>query len=107
MLCRHSGHRLKATADYDSISTTEICIICVDTPTSQKGEPDLSRIESACRSIGYSLRNSHGFHLLVVKSTVPPGTTQCLIRPSVLETCDGNPEIGFAVNPEFLREGRP
>ena len=57
MLRRHSGHRLKATADYDSISSMEVCIICVNTPSSQKGEPDLSRIESACRSIGYNLRS--------------------------------------------------
>jgi UDPglucose 6-dehydrogenase len=106
MLCRHSGHRLKATADYASISSTEVCIICVDTPSSQKGEPDLSRIKAACRSIGYNLRNSHGSHLIVVKSTVPPGTTQCLIRPSVLEASCDNPNIGFAVNPEFLREGQ-
>lgn len=106
LLSRHSGHRLKATADYGSISATEVCIICVDTPSSPKGEPDLSRIKSACKSIGQSLGNGHSYHLIVVKSTVPPGTTQSLIRPSVLEACGDESKIGFAVNPEFLREGQ-
>ncbi len=106
LLSRHSGHRLKATTDYGPISASEVCIICVDTPSSREGESDLSRIKSACKSIGYSLRNSHSYHLIVVKSTVPPGTTQSLIRPSVLEACGENPK--YRIRRESrVSQGRP
>jgi UDPglucose 6-dehydrogenase len=63
-------------------------------------------IDSASRLVGESLNESEGYHVVAVKSTVPPGTTQSLVRCSVMSQCgkDMN-DVGFVVNPEFLREG--
>jgi UDPglucose 6-dehydrogenase len=78
----------------------------VGTPSGPDGSADLSMVETASRSIGGSLKESEGYHVVVVKSTVPPGTTQDLVMPTVLRYSGGVGEtLGFAMNPEFLREG--
>jgi UDPglucose 6-dehydrogenase len=63
-------------------------------------------MESASISIGQCLRDKDGYHVVAVKSTVPPGTTQNLVMPEVLKHSGKSVnELGFAMNPEFLREG--
>jgi UDPglucose 6-dehydrogenase len=108
----HAGRSLYAHADYDSIKKSDLTFICVGTPQGSDGHPDLSMISSACESIGRHLREQGGekdggaYHVVVVKSTVPPGTTEQLVIPSVLRYSQKErDEIGFAMNPEFLREG--
>jgi UDPglucose 6-dehydrogenase len=107
ILIRAIGKNLRASISYDSVSISDLTFICVGTPPNDDGSANLSYIESASRSIGTALQKSTGFHVVVVKSTVPPGTTETVVRPAVLtaahKTVD---EIGFAMNPEFLREGR-
>ena len=61
-------------------------------------------VAAASRSIGEALCGGNGSHTVVVKSTVPPGTTAGTVMPVVLEHA-GRDDIGFAMNPEFLREG--
>jgi UDPglucose 6-dehydrogenase len=107
LLSKHIGHNLIATSTYEGISDSDVIFICVGTPAAPDGSADLSMVESAARSIGNVLRKSKRYHVVVVKSTVPPGTTQNLVIPCVLETNrKGLHDIGFAMNPEFLREGR-
>lgn len=105
LLSRHAGRNLHASSGYDEIFQSDISFICVGTPPGPDGSADLSMIESASRSIGERLQARDGYHVVAVKSTVPPGTTQNLVAPTVLEYCDDLDEIGFAMNPEFLREG--
>jgi UDPglucose 6-dehydrogenase len=65
-------------------------------------------IASASRSIGKCLKDVEEYHIVAVKSTVPPGTTSGLVIPEVLLASGKSPdsdEIGFVMNPEFLREG--
>jgi UDPglucose 6-dehydrogenase len=106
LLSRHVGRNLKASCDYDRVRDADLSFICVGTPPGPDGSADLSMAMSASRSLGESLQGRDGYHVVVVKSTVPPGTTQNLIMPAVLrysgKAGDG---IGFAMNPEFLREG--
>lgn len=109
LLSVNIGFRLKATTDYDPISISDITFICVGTPAADDGHADLTMIASASRSIGKQLRDAEKYHVVAVKSTVPPGTTSGLVIPEVLNASGKGPdpdEIGFVMNPEFLREGR-
>jgi UDPglucose 6-dehydrogenase len=107
ILLRAIGKNLRASLSYNSVSTSDLTFICVGTPPNDDGSANLTYIESASRSIGAALQKSKGFHVVVVKSTVPPGTTETVVRPAVLASAHKTgDEIGFAMNPEFLREGR-
>lgn len=104
---KHVGKRLRATTDYAPITDSDISFICVGTPSGPDGEIDLSLIKAASKSIGMALKNSENYHVVTVKSTVVPETTQNVIIP-IIEECSqkkAGMDFGVAVNPEFLREG--
>jgi len=113
MLSAHAGRNLTAMSDYKCIPGSEIILICVGTPQGPAGEADLSMVASCSKSIGAALRDCDGYHIVAVKSTVPPGTTERLVQSTVLsqsskginEEAKVSHDIGFVVNPEFLREG--
>lgn len=98
--------RLEATSDTaGAIKAADVIIIAVGTPFDGK-HIDLSYIRQAAGEIGEAIKDSNEFKVVAVKSTVVPGTTMDVVRPIVLEHSgkrDG--EVGFAMNPEFLREG--
>ncbi len=98
---------LRATSDYAELSKTDLTFITVGTPSLPDGSIDLRYVIEASRSIGIALRSKEGRHLVVVKSTVVPGTTERVVAPTVAEA--SGRELGdsllVAVNPEFLREG--
>jgi UDPglucose 6-dehydrogenase len=107
LLKQNAGKRLHATTGYDSIETAEIVLISVGTPPRPDGSSDLSFIKSASNSIGKALKKNSSYCIVVVKSTVPPGTTEKIVRPAVLQASGKTEDkIGFAMTPEFLREGR-
>ncbi len=102
-----AGKNLRASLSYDSVSTSDLTFICVGTPPREDGSANLTYIESASHSAGTALHNATGYHVVVVKSTVPPGTTETVVIPLVIAAAHKTEdEIGFAMNPEFLREGR-
>jgi UDPglucose 6-dehydrogenase len=109
MLKDHAGKNLRATADYDdAIAHSDISFICVPTPTDESGRIDLRAIREASRSIGQRLKNKSSYHVVVVKSTVVPQTTQSVVTP-ILEEVSGKKagvDFGVGMNPEFLREGK-
>jgi UDPglucose 6-dehydrogenase/GDP-mannose 6-dehydrogenase len=100
--------RFLATTDLDSaVLETEISLIAVGTPI-DGDQIDLKYIMSASRQIGAVVRNKSTFHTVVVKSTVVPGTTANVVRPT-LEQASGKQagkDFGVGMNPEFLREGQ-
>jgi UDPglucose 6-dehydrogenase len=107
LLQHHVGMRLRASTSYDSVPFSDLTFICVGTPPNPDGSADLSKMKAASRSIGSVLKNSSNYHVVVVKSTVPPGTTENIVVPTVLQKSGKSDDtIGFAMNPEFLREGR-
>jgi UDPglucose 6-dehydrogenase/GDP-mannose 6-dehydrogenase len=77
----------------------------VGTP-SRDGEIDLSYLAAAAEQVGKGLLETRGYHVVVVKSTVVPGTTDTLVR-EILERVSGGKAgwFGLCMNPEFLREG--
>jgi UDPglucose 6-dehydrogenase/GDP-mannose 6-dehydrogenase len=98
---------LRATTDLTSaIHASDISLIAVGTPF-DGDEIDLKYIREVARQIGTALRTKDGYHAVVVKSTVVPGTTEDVVLP-ILEEASGKKagrDFGVGMNPEFLREG--
>ncbi|WP_428241455.1 nucleotide sugar dehydrogenase [Gynuella sp.] len=89
-----------------AIADTSVSMICVGTPSKRNGDLELNYIESVCRDIGIALRDKQERHVVVVRSTVLPGTVMNVVKP-ILEDCSGKQagvDFGLATNPEFLRE---
>jgi GDP-mannose 6-dehydrogenase len=99
---------LQATTEAATgVLNSDVSLICVGTPSNDNGSLDLSYIERVCRDIGAALRQKEGFHTVVVRSTVLPGTTEGCAIPT-LEAASGKTagrDFGVCFNPEFLREG--
>jgi UDPglucose 6-dehydrogenase len=92
-------HRLDLSGEPDSF-------VLLTLPTPHTGRAyDLSAFTAGSEAVGHALRDSTARHTVVVRSTVPPGTTDGLVRP-VLERASGRTAgegFGLASNPEFLR----
>jgi UDPglucose 6-dehydrogenase len=91
----------------DSFVPSEINFIAVGTPGKQDGSSDLSFIQSASKMLGIELANFPHYSVIVVKSTVTPGTTENIVKRIIEEESrkETGKELGLAMNPEFLREG--
>jgi UDPglucose 6-dehydrogenase/GDP-mannose 6-dehydrogenase len=107
LLKQNIGQRFSASSDLRSaILTTDLSIIAVGTPFD--GDTiDLTFIQAVSKTIGEVLRDKADYHVVVVKSTVVPGTTDDVVLP-ILEEASGKQagvDFGVGMNPEFLREG--
>lgn len=100
--------KLRATANLeDAVLNSDVSLISVATPSNPNYSPNLSAVDAVVRSIGEVLRRKTGPHVIVLRSTVPPGTTEERILPILLEAsgrCIGE-GLSLVFNPEFLREG--
>ncbi len=100
--------RLEATSNAKkAVLDTEVSFLCVGTPSMRNGKLDLGHIAPVCQEIGEALRKKETFHLVVLRSTVLPGTAETLVVPT-LEKASGKKlgkDFGVCVNPEFMREG--
>jgi GDP-mannose 6-dehydrogenase len=99
--------RLKATQDVAAaVAETELCLICVGTPSDAGGDLDLTFVRQVCGQIGAALAGINRYYSVVVRSTMLPGSMHgtvipCLERASGLKAGEG---FGVAIYPEFLRE---
>lgn len=99
--------RLQIVDSWQSIADdSEVIFLCLPTPRRANGSIDLRPIVRGAQELGKALRSVRGYRLVVVKSTVVPGTTEKTIRP-ILEKSSGHDArwLGVAANPEFLAEG--
>jgi UDPglucose 6-dehydrogenase/GDP-mannose 6-dehydrogenase len=108
LLQENVGTNLWATTDlHASVIHSEMTLVAVGTPFDGR-EIDLRFIKEVSRQIGKALRDKRTYHLVVVKSTVVPGTTDDVVTP-ILEEASGKKvgvDFGVAVNPEFLTQGQ-
>src|SRR3989475_377064 len=100
--------RLSATTDAAvAVQRTDLFLICVGTPSRSNGDIVLKYVRRVCEQIGTALRNHQGAPVVVIRSTMLPGTMRDVVIPT-LEACSGRRaglEFGVCINPEFLREG--
>lgn len=98
---------ISATVNVDfAVQNTELSIIAVGTPSTEKGHLNLHYIFNVTEDIGKAIKTKNEFHIVALRSTVMPGT--CDKIADIIEKSSGKKRnVGFAVvdNPEFLREG--
>lgn len=99
---------LRSTTDArEAIADTDLSFICVGTPSEANGSLDLKYVRRVCADIGAALKEKSGFHTVVARSTMLPGTVAATVIP-LLEEHSGKSagkDFGVCCNPEFLREG--
>jgi len=100
--------RLTATSEVeDAVRHTDIAFVCVGTPSQPNGGIDLRYVRRVCEQIGRTLAAHSGAPVIVMRSTMLPGTMRDIVIP-ILEKHSGKKageEFGVCINPEFLREG--
>lgn len=105
-----SAHRanLRATSDYrDAIHNSEVTFVFVPTPSDAHGAFTIQNVAKAFEEIGRALATKNGYHLVVVGSTVLPGSTRYGLLP-ILERSSGKvcgEDFGLCYNPEFVALG--
>jgi GDP-mannose 6-dehydrogenase len=90
-----------------AILATDISFICVGTPPRPNGNQDLSALLRLAEEIGKALPAKQTRHLIVIRSTVKPGTVEELIKPTIEEHSGlrAGTDFSLCFQPEFLREG--
>jgi len=103
---RSAGHISATTDNQLAVNGSDISIIAVGTPSTDKGHLNLQYIFKVAENIGEALQYKDTFHIIVIRSTIMPGT--CDKFAAIVEKISGKKRNGdFAIvdNPEFLREG--
>ena len=106
ILKAYVGKNLIASTTYESVQTADTVFIAVGTPPNADGSANLTYIRQAAENIADELAKAHTeYPVVVVKSTVPPGTTRDVVCKTIREMLP-DLKFGCCMNPEFLREGR-
>lgn len=102
------SRKLFASSDTQkAVMGSDLSFICVGTPSNGNGNIDLKYVERVCEQIGEALAEKSDYHVIVLRSTMLPGSTEELVIPT-LEKASGKKagvDFGVCFNPEFLREG--
>ena len=99
--------RIKATIDGEfAVQQSDISMVCVGTPSKHAGELDLTYVRRVCEDIGKVLAKKSSYHIVVVRSTMLPGSINGTVIPALEQSAGKKAGVGFgiAINPEFLRE---
>lgn len=103
-----AGGRLTATTDsHEAVRLSAMSLICVGTPGNPNGSLDLRYVTRVCEEIGAALKDKPERHIVVIRSTMLPGTTEKTVIPTleIHSNKKAGEDFGVCINPEFLREG--
>ena len=104
----HKTGRIRATTEASvAVRESDVSFVCVGTPSQRSGKLDLGYVERVVRDIGAALKQKKSHHVVVLRSTVLPGTTESLVIPALEDSSGLRAGKDFTVcyNPEFMREG--
>jgi GDP-mannose 6-dehydrogenase len=99
--------RLRATQEGSRlVHWADVSLICVGTPSAPDGSPVLTHIQEVAREIGQGLKQAERYHVVILRSTVFPGTTRQMLLPLLEEHSQrsSGADFGLVMNPEFMRE---
>jgi GDP-mannose 6-dehydrogenase len=104
---RAAGRIRATTSSEEGVMDSEVSLVCVGTPSRENASLDLKYVERVCEEIGAVIKKKTSPHVVVIRSTVLPGTNYDLVIPTLEKASGKKHGNGFAVcsNPEFLREG--
>jgi GDP-mannose 6-dehydrogenase len=100
--------RISASVDVvASVAASDVTLLSVGTPTSADGGCDLTYVRAASHSIGAAIKSKPGYHCVILRCSVPPGTTLDVAVPEIEAASGKKLGVGFGIcfSPEFLREG--
>ena len=100
--------RLKVTADIrEGVADSDLIFVCVGTPSASNGSQDLTAVERVAEQLGEVLKDTTHFPVVVLRSTVYPGSTEAVVIPTIERAAGGRfgQKFGLCFQPEFLREG--
>lgn len=103
-----SSGRLSATTDSEgAVHHSEVSLVCVGTPSNANGSLDLTYVKRVCKDIGSALEKKSQRHIIVMRSTMLPGTMEEVVVPAleVHSSKKAGRDFDVCINPEFLREG--
>lgn len=102
-----SNHLTATTDSAAAVRGSDVSLVCVGTPSNPNGSLDLRYVIRVCEEIGAALKLKNDRHIVVIRSTMLPGTIESVVTPT-LEKYSGRragKDFGVCINPEFLREG--
>lgn len=100
--------RLRAISNAEeAVLNTDVSFVSVGTPSQSNGSLDLGHIEKVCEQIGLALKKKDDYHVVVIRSTMFPGSAKGVVIPTLerFSNKKTGADFGVCVNPEFLREG--
>jgi nucleotide sugar dehydrogenase len=102
-----SGNLHAVYSREEAVADTDVTFVTVGTPERSDGSINLDYVASASSDIGKALGKKGNYHLVVIKSTVIPGTADHVIKPILEETSgkETGVDFGLCMNPEFLKQG--
>jgi GDP-mannose 6-dehydrogenase len=98
-----SGRLRATTSAKEAVIETDMTLVSVGTPSQPSGALMLSAVHKVCEEIGAAVKAKGRSHVVVIRSTVLPGTTERC--GEILREHAGDIPVHVAFNPEFLREG--
>jgi GDP-mannose 6-dehydrogenase len=103
----NSGHLRATTSAEEAVHNSEVSLVCVGTPSRANGSLELGHVTRVCEEIGAALKTKNERHVVVMRSTMLPGTIHDVVVPALERTSGktAGTDFGVCINPEFLREG--